>query len=93
MKAFSRSKDFLRHPTWWCLSAPWICFFVYLSLAIHVRLTLGRWPRPTFENYKPLLFAFHEIEVSFFLSFTIQHLSRIGILTRDRNRLRFKYQK
>ena len=42
------------------MSSPLLLLFVFLSLAAHVRLGLGHWPPPMFENYKTTAYSQHE---------------------------------
>lgn len=45
---------------WVCALSPMALFLALLSFAIHVRLGLGHWPTPMFENYETPLSSFHE---------------------------------
>ena len=45
---------------WVCALSSCILLALYLLLAWHIRLDLGRWPVPMFEQYRePLLFRIH----------------------------------
>ena len=47
-------------PTWLCVLAPVILLAVFISLALHVRVGLGHWPKPMVENYRTEAYERHE---------------------------------
>lgn len=45
---------------WACASSLFVLFGIYLLFALHIRLDLGRWPVPMFEQYpEPPLVQLH----------------------------------
>jgi hypothetical protein len=36
--------------TWFCAALPFIAFLVFLSMALHVRLSIGHWPKDALET-------------------------------------------
>jgi hypothetical protein len=47
--------------TWFCTALPLITFLVFLTMAVHVRLSLGHWPTDAIETKDMSLgLAFHE---------------------------------
>ena len=47
--------------TWFCTALPLIAFLVFLTMAVHVRLSLGHWPTEALGSKdKSLGLAFHE---------------------------------
>lgn len=57
-------------PTWLCVVTPWLLLLIGLSLAAHVRLGLGHWPKPMTEDYSTTAFQAHfrVLQVSFVLA-------------------------
>ena len=45
--------------TWACALAPVVLLLCIVSLAVHVRIALGHWPRPMVDKYNTRLFDFH----------------------------------
>lgn len=46
---------------WLCVLSPFFLLLTFITLALHVRLGLGHWPKPNFENYETPLFEIHEL--------------------------------
>lgn len=46
-------------PTWLCVLSSHLLFGVLWGLAMHVRLGLGRWPRPMWDKYATAAFEAH----------------------------------
>jgi hypothetical protein len=48
---------------WGLMLAPAILLMESLSLGLHVRIGLGRWPEPMIDNYSHPLFQLHSLSV------------------------------
>lgn len=57
--------------TWLCCVSPWILLFLFVALAVHVRLGLGHWPRPMWEEYHSLAFSIHQFLIWCFLALSL----------------------
>ena len=76
----SRLREWL---TWLCVSTPYLLLLGLVTLALHVRLGLGRWPVPIFENYVTVPYLLHEHYVYTWLLLTvIGSLPAWGLLLR-----------
>ena len=76
----SRLREWL---TWICVSTPYLLLLGLVTLALHVRLGLGRWPVPIFENYVTVPYLLHEHYVYTWLLLTvIGSLPAWGLLLR-----------
>jgi len=64
----SRLREWL---TWLCVSTPYLLLLGLVTLALHVRLGLGRWPVPIFENYVTVPYLLHEHYVYTWLLLTV----------------------
>jgi len=56
-KTFKKNNNPL---TWFVVITPLICWAMYVSLAIHCRLTVGHWPKPMLENINIKSYLIHE---------------------------------
>jgi hypothetical protein len=46
--------------TWMLAASPYLLLLIFLTLAMHVRIGLGHWPEPIFENYHTTACILHE---------------------------------
>jgi hypothetical protein len=69
--AQENSKRTIRALTWMFVSSPYLLFLIFLTLAVHVRVGLGHWPTPVFENYHTMACGLHEQVVIWVAVFTI----------------------
>lgn len=46
--------------SWSCALSPFALLFVFLTVGVHIRLGLGHWPTPMFEDYHSPAFSIHE---------------------------------
>ena len=49
-----------RFVSWSCAFSPVTLLLVFLTFGVHVRLGLGHWPTPMFEDYHSTAFSIHE---------------------------------
>jgi hypothetical protein len=49
----------IRTLTWALVSSPLLLLFLFLTLAVHVRVGLGHWPTPVFEDYQTMAYRLH----------------------------------
>jgi len=64
----SRLRDWF---SWLCINTPLLLLLGLLTLALHVRLGLGRWPVPVIENYQTASYLLHEYFVCTWLLITV----------------------
>src|SRR5262245_53795785 len=57
--------------TWLCMISPFVLGLTYVTMGLHVRLGLGHWPRPMWENYQTLPYRIHEGAFLIILLFTV----------------------
>jgi len=50
-----------RVTTWACALSPPAALLVFASLGLHVRLGLGHWPKPMWEDYTTAAYRAHEL--------------------------------
>jgi hypothetical protein len=49
----------IRTLTWALVSSPLLLFFIFLTLAAHVRVGLGHWPASILESYQTTAYSLH----------------------------------
>ena len=66
--------------TWALALSPLLLLFEIISLALHVRMGLGHWPKPMIENYGTAAFDWHALTVIGFGVFTTYAAIPLGLL-------------
>jgi hypothetical protein len=57
--------------TWPLVFSPVLLLLVFIALAVHVRVGLGHWPTPMFENYHTPAYRAHEQVLTWIGCFTV----------------------
>lgn len=57
--------------TWALVLSPVLLLVLFLTLAVHVRLGLGHWPKPMRENYHTAAYSSHEHIFTLFALVTV----------------------
>lgn len=66
---------------WLCAWSAFILLGLYLLLAMHIRLDLGRWPVPMFEKYQePASFQLHSLVLVLWSFFSVFAAGPIWLL-------------
>lgn len=66
--------------SWFCAFSPSVLLFIFITLGIHLRLGLGHWPTPMFEDYRTPVFDFHVQILLSFLSFALYGAGPLWLL-------------
>ncbi len=61
----------LRIVSWILAASPAILVALFLTLGVHVRLGLGHWPMPMWENYDTAAYNVHELLFTGWLLFAL----------------------
>jgi hypothetical protein len=65
---------------WWFFSlVPWIWLALLVSIALHLRVGLGYWPRPVLDNYTSGGFSVHFVTVALIGVFSLASVAPISI--------------
>jgi hypothetical protein len=57
--------------SWLCATSPLVLLFLFITLGIHIRLGLGHWPTPMFEDYHSSAFRVHDHILGVWLIFSV----------------------
>jgi hypothetical protein len=66
--------------SWLCAISPVVLLFLFITFGLHVRLGLGHWPTPMFEDYHSPAFHIHEVILGIWLHFAVYAAGPLWLL-------------